>query len=43
MKPISYIRDTQAYGEQCRMLIIYDRVFITISKVRFRLILDITI
>ena len=43
MKFFSYLKDIQAYGEECRMLIVCDKLFITVSRVRKRLIIDLTL
>lgn len=43
MKLITYIQDIQAYGERCRLVILGDTVYIAISRVRKRLLIDITI
>lgn len=43
MKLITYIQDIQAYGERCRLVILSDTVYIAISRVRKRLLIDITL
>lgn len=43
MKLITYIQDIQAYGERCRLVILGDTIYIAISRVRKRLLIDITL
>lgn len=43
MKCFSYIKEIQIYGESSRMLIICDKLYITVSRVRKRFIIDLTL
>lgn len=42
MKHISYMANAHCYGERCRLFIIFGRLYLAISRDRFRIVLDIT-
>lgn len=43
MKTITYLKDTKFYGERCRLVIVFDKLFVAVSHDRRKLLIEITL
>ena len=43
MKAINYLKDTKFYGERCRLVIVFDKLFVAVSRDRRKRLIEIAL